>query len=55
MTAISFGRATASSRPAFALRTTVAALAGAGLITSATVGAQEIAAADTPAAVPAQA
>ncbi|MFC0250631.1 TonB-dependent receptor [Massilia consociata] len=51
----SFGRATASSRHAFALRTTVAALAGAGLISSATVGAQEIAAAGTPAATPADA
>ncbi|MGH8856170.1 MAG: TonB-dependent receptor plug domain-containing protein, partial [Telluria sp.] len=41
------GRATAPSCPSFALRATVAALAGAGLISSATVGAQEIAA-DTP-------
>lgn len=41
MNAISLGRATASSRHVFALRTTVAALAGAGLISSATVGAQE--------------
>lgn len=48
-----FGRATASTRRAFALHTTMAALAGAGLISSATVGAQEIVAAQAPAEAPA--
>jgi iron complex outermembrane receptor protein len=51
----SSGRATASSRHSFALRATAAALAGAGLISAATVGAQETAAVDTPAPVAAAA
>lgn len=42
--------ATRSSRQRFALRATVAALAGAGLLSAATVGAQEVAPADTAAA-----
>ena len=46
----SSGRATAHSCHFFALRTTVAVLAGAGLISSATVGAQELATVE-PAAV----
>ncbi|NNG24375.1 TonB-dependent receptor [Telluria aromaticivorans] len=50
----SSGRAMASSCQLFALRATVAALAGAGLISSATVGAQELAAVEAP-AVPAPA
>ncbi len=41
---IASGQVSASNRRAFALRTTVAALAGAGLMSSASIGAQEVAA-----------